>query len=146
MFTARWAPVFTEWDQLQKRINRLFEPWNGGVSWLNLAATFPAINIWEEGDNVYAEAELPGLKQEKIEIYVTDGDQLTLQGERTPETPEGGLWHRQERGFGKFARTLTLPCSVNADKVEARFENGVLHVVLPKAPEAKPRKIEVKTV
>jgi len=144
MLTGRWTPIWNEWDQLQKRINHLFEPWNANVSWLNLAATFPAVNVWEEGDNVHAEAELPGVKSDQIEVYVTDGNQLTLQGERKPETPEGGLWHRQERGFGKFSRTLTLPFAVDADKVEAKFENGVLHVVLPKTPEAKPRKIEVR--
>ena len=144
MMNARWAPIFTDWDHLQKRINRLFEPWNGGVSWMNLAATFPAVNIWAEGENVFAEAELPGLKREQIEIYVTEGDQLTIQGERSPINVEGGLWHRQERGFGKFSRTLTLPFPVDADKVEARFDSGVLSLVMPKSPEAKPRKIEVK--
>lgn len=146
MTSTRWQPAWNDFDKLQRRLNRLFDTWSAGVSpWLNLAATFPAVNLWEEGDKVHVEAELPGMKREDLEIYVLEGNQLTLQGERKAEFPNEGLWHRQERGFGKFSRTLTLPYPVDADKVEARFDNGVLLVVLPKSPEAKPRKIAIQT-
>ena len=105
---------------------------------------FPALNVWEGGDQVSVEAELPGLDLKDLEIYVTGGNQLTLKGERRPTLPERGLWHRQERNFGPFSRTLALPFAVDADKVDARLENGVLTVKLAKHESAKPRKIAVK--
>src|SRR5262245_23670743 len=90
------------------------------------------------------EAELPGVELKDLEIHVTGGKELTLKGERRPVAPEGGVWHRQERAFGAFTRTLTLPFAVDPDKVEARLENGVLTIQLAKHESAKPRKIAVK--
>jgi len=84
------------------------------------------------------------MKLDQLEIYVREGNQLSIQGERQPCAPEKGVWHRQERGFGKFNRAIELPVAVDADKVEARFEHGVLHVKLPKSESAKPRRILVK--
>jgi HSP20 family protein len=90
------------------------------------------------------EAELPGIPKERLELFVHEGNQLTLRGERSaPETGKG-VWHRQERGLGRFIRTITLPAAVNADKVQAHFEQGVLTVTLPRAEEAKPRRIPVQ--
>jgi HSP20 family protein len=142
MLTMRWQPFLAnEWDQLQKNVNRLYDR---AAPWLALAAAYPPVNVWEDDNHVYAEAELPGVPHDKLEVYVTEGDQLTLQGERQPNAPANGAWHRQERGFGKFDRTLTLPAPVDADKVEARFEQGVLFLTLPKSEQARPRKITVK--
>ena len=115
-----------------------------GRALAGLAGGYPAFNVWEDADKVFVEAELPGLDLKDLEIYVTAGNHLTLKGERKPNVPEKGLWHRQERGFGKFSRSLTLPFNVDADKVDARFENGVLLVALPKHESARPRKITVK--
>jgi HSP20 family protein len=81
---------------------------------------------------------------ENLEITVTGDTQFTLKGERKQPAPEKAEWHRQERGFGSFERTIELPVSVDAGKVEARLENGVLTVKMAKAPAAKPRKIPVK--
>ena len=72
------------------------------------------------------------------------GNQLTIKGDRKSAVPEKGVRHRQERGFGNFVRVLALPFAVDADKVEARFENGVLQIKLAKHESAKPRKIHVK--
>ena len=83
------------------------------------------------------------MQQDQLQIFVTEGNQLTIQGERKP-LDEKGIWHRQERGFGNFVRVLTLPVQVNADRVDARFENGVLLIKLAKHEAAKPRKIAVK--
>jgi HSP20 family protein len=106
--------------------------------------TFPALNVWEDDDNLYVEAELPGLKPEDIEASVIEGDQLTIAGERKP-ADEGRLL-RQECWYGRFSRTITLPADVNADEVEAAYENGVLTLTLPKMEEAKPKRISVKAV
>ena len=142
MNTSRWQvfnPVWNQMQQFQSEMNRLFDRWGGSAP-----ASFPAVNVWEEGEQVCVEAELPGLDLKDLEIYVTGGDQLTIKGERKQNVPGKGLWHRQERGFGIFSRTLTLPFPVNPDKVDARLENGVLRVNLAKHESARPRKIQVK--
>jgi len=143
---SRWqsfSPVWNQLHQFQDEMNRLFDRWGNGNPFAGPAA-FPPLNVWEEGDQVYVTAELPGLNLNDLEIYVTGGNQLTLKGERKPCAPEKGVWHRQERAFGSFSRSLTLPFAVDADKVEARLENGVLAVKLTKHESARPRKIPVK--
>jgi HSP20 family protein len=103
---------------------------------------FPALNVWEEGDNFYVEAELPGVRHEDLDIQVV-GNTLTLKGQRGGSAPEGVAYHRQERGTGEFVRVVRVPSEVNADKVEAELKDGVLRLTLPKAEVAKPRKIQV---
>jgi HSP20 family protein len=150
MRLPRWqpwnTPLWTQMQQLQHEMNRLFDRWAGeGGRFLGITPVYPAVNVWEEGDNVFVEAELPGMDLKDLEIYVTGGDQLVLKGERKPQAPDKAVAHRQERGFGQFARTLALPFAVDADKVDARFEAGVLQVKLPKHASARPRKIVVKS-
>src|SRR5262249_32822800 len=128
----------------QGEMNRLFDRWGDSGGSRNLAATYPAVNIWEDSERVFVEAELPGVDPKDLDIHVTGGNQLNLKGERKPHAPEKGVIHRQERGFGSFVRVLTLPFQVNAEKVDAKFENGVLQVTLAKHEAAKPRKITVK--
>jgi HSP20 family protein len=113
-------------------------------AWPGLAMSVPPVNLWEDDDFVYADAELPGLKLPDLEITVTADNQLCLKGKRGPTAPEKVEWHRQERGFGSFERTIGLPVSVDASKVEARLENGVLTIKMAKSPAAKPKKIPVK--
>jgi HSP20 family protein len=124
-------------------MDRLLDQW--GVDPRNLVVTaYPPVNVWEDSDSFHVEAELPGLTHDQLQLSVTNRNQLTLQGERVPEEAPKGRWHRRERGFGRFQRVLKLPTPVDADKIEATFENGVLHVLLPKAEEARPRRIAVK--
>ena len=143
MRSSRWQSFTPMWDQLQQfqnEMNRLFDRWSGDGG----VMAFPAVNVWEEADQVFVEAELPGLALPDLEIYVTGGNQLTLKGERKPLTPEKGVWHRQERAYGHFTRSLTMPFPVDADKVDARLENGVLLVRLAKHESARARKVPVK--
>lgn len=146
MRSSRWQsfnPLWNQLHQFQEEMNRLFDRWgNGNV--FGGGAGFPALNVWEDGDTLHVEAELPGLDLKNVEIYVSGGNQLTLKGERKANLPEKGVWHRQERVFGSFHRSLTLPFPVDADKVDARLENGVLHIQLNKHESARPRKIPVK--
>jgi HSP20 family protein len=145
MWSSRWQsfnPVLNQLHQFQDEMNRLFDRWNGGAP--VSPGGFPALNVWEDGEEVFVEAELPGLDLKDLEIYVTGGNQLTLKGARKPSVPEQGVWHRQERAFGAFNRTLTLPFPVNPDQVDAKLENGVLHLKLTKHESARPRKIPVK--
>jgi len=132
------------WNQFQNEMGRLFDRWGEEGSRLLSGSVFPPINVWEVNDALEIEAELPGLKLDDLEILVTGNNQLTLKGERKTAVPEKSMRHRQERGFGKFVRTLTLPFAVDPNKVEARFENGVLRLNLAKHESAKARKIVVK--
>lgn len=105
---------------------------------------FPAVNVWQGDEAVAITAELPGVDPADIDISVKD-NVLTLSGERkAPEISEGARWHRNERGFGKFARSVRLPFVAAEDKVEARMTNGVLRIVIGRPEEDKPRKIEIK--
>jgi HSP20 family protein len=146
MRSSRWQsfnPVWNQFQQFQDEMNRLFDRWSNGGPFA-APSSFPALNVWEDGEEVFVEAELPGLNLKDLEIYVTGGNQLTIKGERKPNLPEKGVWHRQERSFGAFNRSLTLPFPVDADKVDARLEDGVLHLKLTKHESARPRKIPVK--
>ena len=102
----------------------------------------PAVNLWENGDRVVVELEVPGLKLNQIDISVV-GSGLSIKIERPEIAQEGITYHRRERPLSSFTRTLRLPADVDAEKVEAELSNGVLSVSLPKAENAKPRKIEV---
>jgi HSP20 family protein len=138
------TPFWSQVQNLSSEMNNFFERLDGGSALRAFAPAYPALNVWEEGDNLVVEAELPGVQSADLEILVTGGDQLTLKGERKPLDVEKAALHRQERGFGKFVRTLQLPYMVDAEKVEARFVNGVLRITLSKHEAARARKIQVK--
>ncbi len=104
---------------------------------------FPAINVWEDGDRLYAEADLPGVKMEDLEVSVV-GDELSLKGVRKITCEGEHAYHRQERGTGEFSRCLTLPVAVNAEKVEAVLKDGVLTITMPKHPETRTKRITVR--
>ena len=105
--------------------------------------TFPALNVWEDDDHYFAEAELPGISMDDIEVYIT-GSELTIKGARHAKAPDNARALRRERSMGEFERTLTLPKEIDADNVEASVNNGVLTIKLPKAVETKPRRISVQ--
>lgn len=130
---------------LRREIERLFDTYNTGEgSFPSLGRGYPPINIWEDGDTLHAEVEVPGLTMKDIEVSVV-GAELTIRGERKPLSGEKLTYHRQERPFGAFARSLTLPYEINADAVEATLKDGVLTVRLPKAESARARRIAVKS-
>jgi HSP20 family protein len=108
-----------------------------------LQGWFPAVDLYEDKDTLQVKAELAGLKKEDIEISLQDGH-LTLSGERKQEeTQEGGEVYRTERWVGRFHRSINLPCRVDAEKITATYNEGVLTVTLPKAEEAKPKQIPI---
>jgi HSP20 family protein len=148
MMTTAWEPFTNMWGELNRfrnQMDRLFESYGfDDAGWRGLAVAYPPVNIRDDSDHVYAEAELPGLQLNDLEIYVTGGNQLTLKGQRNGPAAKNGVWHRQERGFGAFMRVITLPIAVNAEKIEARFCNGVLTITMPKDESAKPRRITVQ--
>ncbi len=101
----------------------------------------PALDLYQNNDDVIALVELPGMRKEDIEISLHDGT-LTISGERKSETPDGAA-ERTERYVGKFRRSITLPARVDASKVSATYRDGILTVTLPKAEEARPKQIQV---
>jgi len=145
MLTRAMNP-FAALSELQREMNRLFEGYgprlDGGV-WLT-TPTFPALNVWEDGESLYAEAEIPGVSQSDVEVYAV-GNELTIKGTRTPREGQDVAYHRRERGTGEFTRVVTLPVDIDADKVQASLKDGVMTVKLPKSEQARPRKIKVKT-
>jgi HSP20 family protein len=139
--------IYNDYDamtRLQGQMNQLLEHvFEDLPTDRPFSRAFPGVNLWEEGDTAYLEAELPGLSMSDLEMYVV-GKTLTLSGERKISPPENAAYHRRERTAGKFERTLTLPWDIDAAKVEAKLQDGVLTVKLPKAESAKPRKIVVQ--
>jgi HSP20 family protein len=130
-------------DRLQGEMNRLFDAYTPAR--LRRAPGYPAMNVWANDDGLVLTTEVPGVNPQDIDISVV-GETLTLSGERMPdELKEGSRYHRQERGYGKFTRSVQLPFPVDVNAVEASFKDGVLHVAMPRAEEDKPRKITVKS-
>jgi HSP20 family protein len=141
---AAW-PSSDRWSNLRGDFNSLFELpfWsNFGRSDQLFTGWTPALDLYQDSDNVIAVVELPGMRKEDIEISLHDGT-LTIAGERKSETSNGERVERTERYVGKFCRSITLPVRVDASKVSATYRDGILTVTLPKAEEAKPKQIQV---
>jgi len=104
---------------------------------------YPPVNVYTDENDVMITSEIPGIDPATIDLSVT-GDTLTLKGDRKPqELKNGDTWHRQERGYGSFSRTIRLPYIVEGNKVNAAYEHGVLTITLPRSEADKPRKINV---
>lgn len=130
-------------DRLTWLKTQVDQMWNGSVA--AEAAGHPALNLWDDGENFHVEAELPGFRIEDIDLAIA-GAELQIRGQRAFQAKEGWRIHRQERPSGEFSRTIRFAAEIDAGKVEAALKDGVLRVRLPKAPSAKPRKIQVKLV
>jgi HSP20 family protein len=146
MSLTRWNPLWemqSEMNRLRSEMDRMFGRLNGGGRQLFSPTEYPAVNLWEDGESLFVEAELPGMNLEDLEIFVTGGNQLAISGERKEPASNGSSWHRRERGYGKFTRVIELPTPVNEDQVEAHFKLGVLTIKLPKHEAVKPRRITV---
>jgi HSP20 family protein len=145
MVAHRFSTV-APFEQLRREISSLLEDFDpmGMRGALFGTPAFPAVNLWDDGEHLYAEAEIPGVTEDNLEILVV-GNELTIKGRRTmPEDEKEVSYHRRERGTGEFTRSLTLPVDVETEKVEASLKDGILTLRLPKSVEARPRKIAVK--
>jgi len=130
---------------LRNAVNRAIDefPNMPEVPWLHREPAFPAINVWEDENNLYVEAEIPGVTADGLETSVV-GRELTIKSTRTARQENNLTYHRQERGTGTFTRVLGLPVEVETAQVQATLKDGVLSLTLPKARTAKSHKIEVK--
>jgi HSP20 family protein len=140
-------PSLNRWASLRDDLDTLLElPFlSGGTRQAQLFTGWtPALDLYQNNDNVVAVVELPGMRKDDIEISLHDGGTLTIGGERKSQTESNGdSATRTERFTGKFRRTVTLPTRVDANKVNATYKDGILTVTLPKAEEAKPKHIQV---
>ena|SRR5436190_13048247 len=136
---------FDRLSNLRDELDTLFEMpfWsNFGRQSQLFSGWSPALDLYQNNENVIARVELPGMRKEDIEISLQDG-MLTINGERKSEIAEGDKAERTERYVGKFRRSISLPTQVDANKVTANYRDGILTVTLPKAEEAKPKQIKV---
>ncbi len=134
---------WNELERLRREMNRVFANLPT-TSESRITPGYPAMNVWTNENGAVVTAELPGIDPDALDIAVVENT-LTLSGERKPiELGEGDVYHRRERGYGKFTRSFQLPFNVEAGKVQAVYEKGVLHITLPRAEADKPRKIVVK--
>lgn len=138
---VRWDPAL-EVDSLQSEMGRLFDGFFGDRA-TGARRWMPAMDLAESEGELILTADLPGMGEDDVAIEVKDGI-LSISGERTDSREESGLgFHRAERSFGRFSRTLTLPRGVDASKVAAEFNDGVLEVRIPKPEERKPHRVRI---
>jgi HSP20 family protein len=143
---VRWDP-FRELNSIQDELNRLFGRTFGGAEPTRApmaGAWAPALDVYETDASFVAKLELPGIDPEAVDVSVED-NVLTITGKRdfSNEVKEES-YHRIERRYGSFSRSITLPATADTEKVEASFDKGVLTVEVPKVERAKPKKIAVK--
>jgi HSP20 family protein len=141
---APWLAL-DRWSNLRDELNSFFDIpfWSGfGRTGQLFTGWSPALDLYENGDHLIAVVELPGMRKEDFEISLHDGT-LTVSGERKRKSTNGEKAQRTERYVGAFRRSIALPTRVDASKVNATYQDGILKVTLPKAEEAKPKQIKV---
>jgi HSP20 family protein len=146
MALVPWDP-FKNILSLQERMNRLFdEAVNRGQAGDALTGPTwsPAVDIYETEEDIVIDAELPGMDKDDVDIQVRDNT-LILKGERKVEkTVKDEGYHRMERMYGSFARTFTLPSTVDQERITATYDKGVLHIRMPKTEKTKPQQIKIE--
>jgi HSP20 family protein len=138
----RFPATFPQFEnEMENLMERFFG--NGGEEW-GITRFTPSLNVSETDDGYEVSVELPGLKPDDVKVELSAGS-LSISGEKQEKEEEKGkTFHRIERRHGEFRRTIQLPGAVQDDKVEAKFENGVLTIEVPKSEEVKPKRVEVK--
>ena len=157
MVLERWRPsrdlfpsqILREMEETARQLDSLFGRPLLSATWRRLPAEerewTPAVEVFEEEDRYVVRAELPGLKEEDVEVSVGEGT-LTIKGEKkTEHEVKEDDYHWSERSYGSFLRTIGFPSNVDADRIEAHHENGVLEISLPKAAEVRPKKTTAAT-
>lgn len=142
MAIVRWDP-FRNLVGIRKEMDRVLREWDDEAP-TNTSAWRPAVDIVENEDELMLDVEIPGIDKKDIKIGVENGV-LSISGERafSNEVKEENC-HRIERSYGSFYRSFTLPTSVDSEKIDAGYKDGILKIRMPKREEAKPRQIEVK--
>lgn len=136
--------AFEQLDRMRRQFDQLFGDVQGAPRGLPGAGVFPQINLTEDADKFYIRAELPGVKSDDIQIQAT-AKNLSIAGERNIEAEnEGVRYHRREREAGKFSRIITMPTEIDPERIEAKMQDGILTIHVPKTEAVKPRQITIK--
>ena len=142
MTLSRWYPV-REVATLQDRVNSLFQDFAGDGQTVTAAAFAPAVDVYENGEKVVLKLDIPGIKEEDLDIRV-ENQTLSVRGERKFESEEKEEnFHRIERRYGSFFRSFSLPTTVDTENVQAGYKDGVLKLELKKKASAQPRQIKI---
>jgi len=142
-YLTRFEP-FRDLANFQNQINRIFQDYGRGSDELLTSGTFvPPVDVYEDEHNITLKLEVPGIEEKDLDIKL-ENNTLTVRGERNFEKEEKEEnFHRIERRYGAFARSFTLPNTVDTENVNASYENGILKIQLAKRAEAKPKQIKV---
>ena len=142
-YITRWEP-FREIGNLQTQMNRLFQDFGrSGSDELMTTGFVPAVDVYEDEQNLTLNLEVPGMDEKDIDIRL-ENNQLTVRGERRFENEQKEEnFHRIERRYGTFFRSFTLPSTVDSEHINAGYSNGILKLELSKKPEAQPKQIKV---
>jgi HSP20 family protein len=144
MFLGRWDSFF-DMSKTLEEVDRMFNAANRPLGLRSVPrGTFPAINIYDQGESAVLVAEIPGIDPNELELTVLN-DTVTIKGKRPFEANDEDRVYRRERWSGEFSRTLTLPDVVDPDNAHAEYKNGVLRVSLEKAEKAKAKRIQIKS-
>lgn len=136
-------PFERMFEEMEDLVERFWEEGDGRLA--RLETYSPKVNLAETDGNFDVSVDLPGMKPEEIKVEMRNGN-LVISGERKEEKEEKGkTFHRIERSYGSFCRTIPLPAKVEEGKIDAKFNNGVLNITLPKSEVSKPKQITVKT-
>ncbi len=135
--------AFDQLERVRRQFDRLVGEDSSAQRSLLGSGVFPQINLTEDADKFSIRAELPGVRSDEIQMQAT-AKNLTIAGERKIETEnEGVRYHRREREAGKFSRIIAMPTQIDPDRIEARLQDGVLNIRVPKADAVKPRQISI---
>jgi HSP20 family protein len=141
MAIVRWLDQLSSMQRDLENMMSFFRP---GVGPVFNPSIYPAINVYDDAESYIVRAEVPGVETKNLDVSVV-GDTLTIKGKRQiPPAEKDSSYHRQERSGGEFRRAFTLPERVDGSKVMAEMKNGILEVRVPRAEEAKQRRIEIK--
>ncbi len=141
-FSSRLDPL-NDLQALQRELERCFKNPLGLDLGFSGRGVFPAVNIFSDKDDYLVRAEVPGVAPDQLRVD-TQGQTLTISGKRENGTTRDASYHRRERSAGEFSRSLQFPDSLDLERAEASYKNGILTVRIPKKVEAKPRQISVK--
>lgn len=140
---VKWSPFLEPFEDMDKLFSDFMPSLRGRMT---QAIFTPAIDMYDDKDNIIVETQLAGIDPEKVDISV-ENDVLTIRGENEKKTEvEDKDYYRKEIYRGSFYRSIQLPTHVEGDKATASVESGVLKILIPKAPEAKPKTIKIKTI
>ncbi len=140
MSLVKWTPFLEPFEEMEKMFSDFLPSLRAGQ-----VGFVPAIDMYEDKDNVVVEAQLAGIDPEKVDISI-ENDVLCIKGESEKKTEvEDKNYYRKEIRRGSFYRSVPLPTHVIGEKASAVAEDGVLKITIPKAPEAKPKTIKIKT-